>query len=47
MIIYIHLHTDKIISVATPIYRFDLYFLFVDFMIRFTDFIVFLSPCMG
>ena len=28
-------------------YEFDLYFCFIDFMIHFTDFVQFLSPCIG
>ena len=35
---------DRIVSVASSIYGLDLYFCFIDFTIRFTDLMLFLSP---
>ena len=42
-----HFHMGRIILVASPLYGFDLYFCFIDFKIRFTDFLLFLCPKFG
>ena len=39
MILCKHLQMGRIVSVASSMYGFDLYFCFIDFMICFTDFI--------
>ena len=41
MIICKHLLMDRIVSLASSIYGFDLYFCVIDFMIRFNDVIIF------
>ena len=44
---YMYLHTGRIVSVASSIYGFNPNFGFTDFMICFTDFMIFLSLCIG
>ena len=44
MILCKHLHMVSILSVASSVYGFDMKFCFIAFMIRFTDFLLFLSP---
>ena len=42
MLLYIHLHMGRIVSVVSSMHEFDMYFCFTDF-IRITDFMIFLS----
>ena len=42
MILCKHLQMGRMFSGASSMYGFDLYFCFIDFMIRFTDFMLFL-----
>ena len=47
MILYKMLHMGRIISLTSSVYRFDIHFCFIDFMIWFTDFMLFLSLYIG
>ena len=47
MILCIHLHMGRIISFTSSKNRFVLYISFIDFMIYFTDFMLFLCPDIG
>ena len=47
MILCDHLQMGRIGPVASSMHRFNLYFCFIDFMIRFTDSMLFLSLCIG
>ena len=42
-----HIQMDSIFLPSPSMNAFNQYFCFIDFMISFTDFMLFLSSCMG